>query len=424
MARPSSRPKAGPKPARKAVRRGGDLPPPPIPLEEAERILFARVPPPVAERVPLGRAAGRVLAEEAAADEDQPPFDRAMMDGYAVHSADVAKPPVELEVVEDIPAGHVPTRKVGRGECARIMTGAALPPGPDAVQQVEKTDGGGRRVRILAPVTAGQNVAPRGSDVRAREVVLTAPRLLRPQDLAVLASVGKTEVATWRRPRCAVIATGDELVDPSERPGPGQIRNSNGVGLPEQVRRLGLECDVLPRAPDRLEDLRARIREGLSRDVLILSGGVSAGDRDLVVPALKAEGVDAAVHQVLIRPGRPVFFGTKGRVVVFGLPGNPVSAFVTFEVLVRPFLGRMMGYAGLGGRRVRARLAAPLAKRMERTVFWPAMLEMTGDGPVARTLPWKSSADLATLARADALAIQPRERVLDEGAWVDVVLLD
>jgi len=407
-------------PRRSGSSRGGG----PIPLEEAERILFARVPPSIPERVPLGRAAGRILAEEIKADEDQPPFDRAMMDGYAVYSADVAKAPVELDVVEDIPAGHVPTRKVGRGQCARIMTGAALPPGPDAIQQVEKTEGSGRRVRILSPVKAGQNVAPRGSEVRAREVVLSAPRLLRPQDLAVLASVGATEVATFRRPKCAVIATGDELVDPSERPGPGQIRNSNGVGIPEQVRRLGLECDVLPQAPDRLEDLRARIREGLTRDVLILSGGVSAGDRDLVVPALKAEGVDTAVHQVLIRPGRPVFFGVKGRVVVFGLPGNPVSAFVTFEVLVRPFLGRMMGYPGLGRRRVRARLAAPLAKRMDRTVFWPATLEMSEDGPVARTLPWKSSADLATLARADALAIQPRETVLDAGSWVDTLLLD
>jgi len=412
--------KSRPAPRRSGATRGGG----PIPIEDAERILFARVPAPVAERVPLGRAGGRVLAAEVKADEDQPPFDRAMMDGYAVNSADVAKAPVELEVVEDIPAGHVPTRKVGRGQAARIMTGAALPPGPDAIQQVEKTEGTGHRVRILAPVKAGQNVAPRGSEVRAREVVLTAPRLLRPQDLAVLASVGATEVATYRRPKCAVIATGDELVDPSERPGPGQIRNSNGVGIPEQVRRLGLECDVLARAPDRLEDLRARIREGLSREVLILSGGVSAGDRDLVVPALKAEGVDAAVHQVLIRPGRPIFFGTKGRVVVFGLPGNPVSAFVTFEVFVRPFLGRMMGYPGLGRRRIKARLAAPLAKKMERTVFWPATLEMTEEGPMARTLPWKSSADLATLARADALAIQPQDTALDADTWVDVLLLD
>jgi molybdopterin molybdotransferase len=185
-----------------------------------------------------------------------------------------------------------------------------------------------------------------------------------------------------------------------------------------------LKCDVLPPAPDRLKELRARIRAGLKRDVLILSGGVSAGDRDLVIPALQAEGVATALHQVLIRPGRPIFFGTKGRRVVFGLPGNPVSSFVTFEVLVRPFLGRMMGFGGLAARRIRARLEEALPRKMERTVFWPATLKSAEDGPVVRTLPWKSSADLATLARADALALQPLGVALDAGAWVEVVLLD
>jgi molybdopterin molybdotransferase len=273
-------------------------------------------------------------------------------------------------------------------------------------------------------VAAGHNVAPRGSEARPGDVVLAAPRVLRPQDLAVLASVGVVRVPVFRAPVCAVIATGDELVDPSKKPGPGRIRNTNGISVPAQVRRLGLKCDALAPAPDRLRELRSRIRQGLKRDVLILSGGVSAGDRDLVIPALEAEGVKTELHQVLIRPGRPIFFGTKGRRVVFGLPGNPVSSFVTFEALVRPFLGRMMGYEGLGPRRIRARLAAPLAKKMERTVFWPATLSSAPDGPAVTTLPWKSSADLATLSRADALAIQPRGATLEAGAWIEVVLLD
>ena len=187
----------------------------------------------------------------------------------------------------------------------------------------------------------------------------------------MLASVGVVRVPVFRAPHCAVIATGDELVDPARKPGPGRIRNTNGISVPAQVRRLGLKCDALATAPDRLKELRSRIRQGLKCDVLILSGGVSAGDRDLVIPALEAEGVKTELHQVLIRPGRPIFFGTKGRRVVFGLPGNPVSSFVTFEALVRPFLGRMMGYEGLGPRRIRARLAAPLAKKMERTVSGP-----------------------------------------------------
>lgn len=374
------------------------------------------------ERVPLEHAQGRILAIAAVADADQPPFDRAMMDGYAVRSSDGAQ--ATLESVGDIPAGKRSRRTVGSGQCARIMTGAPLPEGADAIQQIEKTAADPAGVRLLAPVSAGQNVAPRGSEARKGDAVLTAPRRLRPQDLAVLASVGVVRVPVFRAPACAVIATGDELVAPSKRPGPGRIRNSNGISIPAQVRRLGLTCDVLPPAPDRLEALRARIRAGLKRDVLILSGGVSAGDRDLVVPALEAEGVATTLHQVLIRPGRPIFFGTKGRRVVFGLPGNPVSSFVTFEVLVRPFLGRMMGFEGLAARRIRARLEEALPRKMERTVFWPATLKSAEDGPVVRTLPWKSSADLATLARADALAVQPLGTALDAGSWVEVVLLD
>jgi len=403
---------------RSAERREGG----PIPLEDAERLLFSRVPAPTLEKIPLQRAAGRILARQAEADADQPPFNRAMMDGYAVRSADGASQ--SLESIDDIPAGKSSKVTVGPGQCARIMTGAPVPAGADAVQQIEKTAQADGRVRLLEPVAAGQNVAPRGSEARTGDVVLTAPRLLRPQDLAVLASVGVTRVLVFRAPTCAVVSTGDELVDPSKKPGPGRIRNTNGISVPAQIRRLGLTCEVLPPARDRLEELRARIRRGLKRDVLVLSGGVSAGDRDLVVPALEAEGVKTTLHQVLIRPGRPIFFGTRGRRVVFGLPGNPVSSFVTFEALVRPFLGRMMGFEGLGARRIRARLAAPLAKKMERTVFWPALVTSAEDGPVVTTLPWKSSADLATLARADALAIQPRGTSLDSGAWVEVMLMD
>ena len=394
----------------------------PIPLEEAERLLFSRVPKPAVETIPIQVAGGRILATSARADADQPPFDRAMMDGYAVRSVDGDEP--MFEPVDDIPAGKKSTRTVGSGQCARIMTGAPLPEGADAIQQIEKTEQVAGRVRLLDSVKAGHNVAPKGSEARRGDVVLAAPRVLRPQDLAVLASVGVVRVPVFRAPTCAVISTGDELVDPSKKPGPGRIRNTNGISVPAQVRRLGIACDSLPSAPDRMKELRARIRQGLKRDVLILSGGVSAGDRDLVVPALEAEGVKTTLHQVLIRPGRPIFFGSRGRHVVFGLPGNPVSAFVTFEALVRPFLGRMMGYDGLGARRLRARLAAPLAKKMERTVFWPATLSSSAEGPVVATLPWKSSADLATLARADALAIQPRGTTIDANSWVEVVLLD
>lgn len=392
-------------------------PPPAVPLEEAERRLAARVPPPAFETAALDGALGAVAAEDVTLDVDLPPFHRAMMDGFAVRSADGA---VELEILEDVPAGRMPTRPIGPGACARIMTGAPVPEGADAVQQVEKTEPRGPRVRVLEAVRPGQNVAPRGSDAPKGTRVVAAGRRMGPAQIAALAAAGRTQVRIGRRPRCAMLATGDELVPPSELPGPGRIRNTNGFGVPAQVRAMGLECAVLDPARDSMEDLAPRIREGLKADVLLLTGGVSAGEWDLVVPALAAEGVTAQLHQVLIKPGRPFFFGTRDRTVVFGLPGNPVSAFVTFEVFVRPFLGRMMGEAAPGRRRVTARLAVALPKPGDRVQFHPALLE----GGSVRPLPWRSSADLVTLAQADALAIQPLGRALAEGDSVDVIVLE
>lgn len=398
--------------------------PPPIPVEEAQRRLSAQVPPPETFVIPFGDALGAVLAEEVNADADFPPFHRAMMDGYALIAADTTDGPVVLEIVEEIPAGRVPRRRIERGRCARIMTGAPLPEGADAVQQVEKTEPLDGRVRVLAPVSAGQNVAPRGSDMLRGARVLHIGQPIRPQEIAVLAAVGKTSVRIYRRPRCAMVVTGDELVDPSETPGPGRVRNTNGFSVAAQIRQIGLECDVIGRAPDRLEEIRGRVREGLERDVLVLSGGVSAGAWDLVIPALEAEGVRSVLHQVLLRPGRPFFFGTRGRKVAFGLPGNPVSSFVTFEVFVRPFLRRMMGHPAPERPRRTARLLEPLPKKADRVQMLPARVEGTGEHLVARPLPWQGSADIFALARANALAIQPRETPLEAGAGVEVVLLE
>jgi molybdopterin molybdotransferase len=225
-------------------------------------------------------------------------------------------------------------------------------------------------------------------------------------------------VRVWARPRVAVLATGDELVPAEQRPGPGRIRNSNTPMVAAQVRAMGLTCDDLGLVGDDREAIRAGIREGLTRDVLLLSGGVSAGDWDLVIPALEAEGVTIRMHKVAIKPGRPFCFAPR----VFGLPGNPVSAFVIFEAFVRPYLGALMG-ASLDRPRVRARLETPIPKKIDRVHFLPATVRYEGGEPVVSTVPWNGSADLFALARADAFVVVPIQTSYEKGARVECMLL-
>jgi molybdopterin molybdotransferase len=382
-------------------------------VDEALRRILAEARPLPAREASLREALGAVLAEEVASDVDHPPFDRSMMDGYAVRAGD----PGPWEAVEEIHAGRVPGLPWRPGACAKIMTGAPLPAGADAVQQVERTRVEGGRVVFEAPVVAGQNVAPRGSEARAGQTLLRRGQRLRAAEIGILAAAGRTRVRIVTRPRVAVASTGDELVPPDERPGPGRIRNSNGFAIAAQVRELGLECDDLGIVRDDPEAIRAAVREGLKRDVLLLSGGVSAGDRDLVVPALEAEGVRLALHKVAIKPGKPFCFAPR----VFGLPGNPVSSFVIFEVFVRPYLGGLAG-TDLARRRVRAALAGPSGRPQDRTRFVPARLR-EGGASVA-LLPWQSSADLFALADANALVVLPAGAAPAAGEAVDCLVLD
>ena len=383
-------------------------------VEQASEIILKDVPTLRVAEVSLSAAPGHVLAEECVSDLDMPPFDKSMMDGYALRSADAGT----LEMIEEVPAGKVPSREVLPGTCSKIMTGAPLPAGADAVQQVEKTRRDGSRVTLLAPVKPGQNVARRATDMRAGETVLRPGHRLRPAEIAALAAIGKTRVRVYAKPRCAVLATGDELVAPDATPGPGQIRNSNTSQIAAQVRDLGLECDDLGIVRDDEAAIRAAIREGLKRDVLLLSGGVSAGDWDLVLPALEAEGVKIAMHQVAIKPGKPFCFAPR----VFGLPGNPVSSFVIFEVFVRPYLGRLMG-AETARPRVRARLETPVTQKIERVQYLPAVVRNEEGGAVVRTVPWQGSADLFAVTKANAFLVVPVQTAHDAGASVECMLL-
>ncbi|MBY0230427.1 MAG: molybdopterin molybdotransferase MoeA [Gemmataceae bacterium] len=382
--------------------------------------ILAECRPLAAQDTPLSHAClGLVLAEGIRADLDSPPFDKALMDGYAVRSSD-AMP--EREVIEEVFAGQAPARRVGPGQAVRIMTGAPMPEGADAVVPVEKTTSAGDRVRI-PEAEPGMFVHRRGAEYAAGEELIRTGTVLRPQELGVLAAVGRTRARLVPAPRVAVLATGDELVEPPVVPGPGQIRNSNAPLLLALAARAGAVPVPLPRAADDAGRLGALIREGLAQaDALVLAGGVSAGKADLVPGVLASLGMRAHFHQVAMKPGKPLLFGTAEGKPVFGLPGNPVSAFVTFELFVRPALRTLAGRTDLLLPQSDLLLEAPLKHRTDRPTYHPARLSQEG---LVRPVAWKASADLAALLRANAFIVLPAgESDLPAGTYVPTLALD
>jgi molybdopterin molybdotransferase len=351
---------------------------------------------------------GAVLAEDVVSDLDMPPFDKAMMDGYAVRAADLPDGRGTLTVVEEVRAGRTPRHTLQAGQATRIMTGAPIPTGADAVVMVERTRIENDRVVIEdRPTQPGQNVMPRGREMRRGETVLSAGSGLRPQEFGLLATVGRTSARIHPAPRVAVLSTGDEVVEASERAGPGQIRNGNGPMLCAQAARAGGLPQYLGIARDRVDSLRPLIAEGLRADVLLLSGGVSAGKLDLVPGVLQEAGVQPHFHKVEMKPGKPVFFGSRDHTVVFGLPGNPVSALVCFELFVRPALRRLGGHAEPGPPYVRAVLAEDFAYRTERPTYHAAALSSDDSGWRVRAVPWYGSPDLRGLTKANAFIVFP-----------------
>jgi molybdopterin molybdotransferase len=377
-------------------------------VAEAQAIVLQHARPLPPRSTPLTpHTLGRVLAEDIVCDLDSPPYDKSLMDGFAVRCADLPEGRGVLAVIEEITAGRTPQRAVGPGQAARIMTGAPVPDGADAVVVVERTtsrDDGSVQVEDRAPRT-GQNILRRASEMRRGDTVLSAGAVLRPQEFGLLAAVGHTDALVVPAPRVAILSTGDEVVDAPASPGPGQIRNSNGPMLVAQAARAGGVPQYLGIAADRPDSLRPLIEEGLRSDVLVLSGGVSAGKLDLV-PAMLAElGVTAHLHKVNMKPGKPAFFGSRGEVLVFGLPGNPVSALVCFELFVRPALRRLAGHADASPRMVNAVLAEDYTYRTDRPTYHPARVEAEESGLRVRVVPWLGSADLRGLAAANAFVL-------------------
>jgi molybdopterin molybdotransferase len=399
-----------------------------ISVAEARAVILERLRPLSPETLPLTPAVlGRALAEDVASDLDLPPFDKAMMDGYAVRSGDLRDGKATLAVVEEITAGRTPRQALGQGQAARIMTGAPVPAGADAVVMVEYTQAleDGRVAIEDKPPKAGQNIMPRGKEMRSGEVVLNAGAVLGPAAFGLLATVGRTEARIVPAPRVAIIATGDELVEAGTKLQSGQIRNSNGPMLVAMVCQAGCRAEYLGIARDDAERLRKLVDDGLQADVLVLSGGVSAGALDLVPGILEQAGVEAHFHRVAMKPGKPVFFGTGPRgTAVFGLPGNPVSSLVCFELFVRPALRCLGGRTEALPPAIRAKLAEDFRHRSDRPTYHPAVLEESADGRGVQPVAWLGSPDLKALARANALVVfPPGERMLAAGEVFDVIPL-
>jgi molybdopterin molybdotransferase len=378
---------------------------------------------PATEEVRLEETCGRILAEDVAADRDYPPFNRAIRDGYAVRAADVSAPPLVLRLLGEAPAGGHFAGAVGGRECVYITTGAPLPAGADAVVMVEYAEAQGDQIRIQRAVRAGENVVQQGSEATAGARVLLRGSRLGPGELGLLAAVGKSRPAVFKRPVVAILPTGDEVLPVEQKPEWFQIRNSNAIALSAQVAAAGGIPRRLGIAPDRLETLCEMIREGLDADLLLLSGGVSMGKYDFVERALAQLGAEFWFQGVALRPGKPLVFGRVGGKFFFGLPGNPVSTFVTFELFVRPAIGVLGGASFESAVFLRARLPRPFEQRTGLTMFMPGRLERQSGDPVVSLVSWQGSGDLVGVSAANCfLVVHPNQTRLAAGDWVDVIL--
>ena len=399
---------------------------PVLSVEEARAHILSTVHALEPEIVPLLEAAERVLAETVAADRDIPPVTNAAMDGFAVRGEDMVGDTVRLRIVGEVAAGHEAAPIVGPGEAVRIMTGAPVPEGADTVVRFERTRLEGDDVLIMDPPSPGKNVRQAGEDVREGQIVLEHGKVLRPQEIGMLAALGHLEVTVIRRPRVAILGTGDEVVPPDQTPRPTQIRDANSYTVAAQVQRYGGVPLLLGVAHDQEELIRQGMREAVERgaDFIITSGGVSVGDFDLVKQVMDAEG-HMHFWSLNMKPGRPMAFGDVAGTPLLGLPGNPVAAMISTELYARPALLKMQGFQDWDRPIRRARLTQPIGRKDGRRHYLRVYLRETEEGPEATLTGDQGSGILNSLVEADGLAVIPEDaRHLPAGSEVDVILLE
>jgi len=381
-----------------------------------------------AEPVPLTESMHRILREDVAADSDSPRFDKAIRDGFAVRYEGLSHIPAELRVIGESRAGHSAAEgtRVTPDSCCEIMTGAAMPAGANAVVMVEHTERLAHdRVRILRGAREGEGLLRQGMEMHQGDRLLQSGKKILLADIGTLASVGKARIAVSKKPRVAILATGDELVEVRENPDSSRIRNSNSYSLHAQVSEAGAEPVMLGIARDDLADLREKIRLGLEYDILLVSGGVSMGKYDFVETVFAEFDVKVLFDAVAMKPGKPTVFGHRGDTFVFGLPGNPVSTLVAFHMFVRPLISKLLRADDSDLTSLEAQLEVAAKRDASRTAIVPARVRFDNRCYRIRTAPWKGSSDLAGLSRSNALVVIPRgDGMIDAGEWVRFISME
>jgi molybdopterin molybdotransferase len=372
--------------------------------------------------VEIEQAFGRILAVQVKADRDYPPFDRSVRDGFAVRFADTTSPGASLECIGELKAGGSFARVVGPGQCVEIMTGAGMPKGADAVIMIEHVKREGRIITTDRAVKPGDHIVPRGNEAKAGALLVPAKTRMGYAEMALAAQAGATRLQVFAKPSLAILSTGDEVVDARSTPGPLQVRNSNGISIEILARTGGADPIQMGNAPDEKTALRAAIERGLERDILVLSGGVSMGKYDLVEQVLADLGAEFHYTGVEIRPGRPAVFGTCRGKLVFGLPGNPVSTMVTFELFVLPAIDVLGGAVPRALPIFKAKLATPVREKGSLVHFLPARIEWEGREARVSQLAWQGSGDVVALASANGfLVVGPEQPEIAPGELADVL---
>ncbi len=400
-----------------------------IKVEKALNYILSSTSPLGIEKINILNALGRVLSEDVCACRDIPPKDNSAMDGYGINSKDTMgasqKNPLLFDIIEDIPAGYMPAKIVGFAEAAKIMTGAPIPQGVDAVIPVENTEPDGDRVKILKEAKTGENVRYAGEDVREGEPVLPAGKIIRPAEIGMLASLGRSFVQVYQKPLVAILATGDELIDIDGVISPEKIISSNSYSTAAQV----IECGGIPLqigiAKDTTEDLTAKFKYAMRADIIVSSAGVSVGDYDFVKDVMKDMGIKIEFWQVAERPGKPLTFGTMEGKLIFGLPGNPVSSMITFEQYVRPSILKMTGHKNLFRKAIRATIKENIRKKEGLRYFIRAVVSYEDGQYTAVTTGEQGSGILKSMVRANGIIVLPEEiTAVKTGEKVTVQLID